>query len=720
MAIARADFPDLSALLNPGNVALIGATAETTGLRGQLTQIMMTRRFGGRIFPVARAGGEIFKQKVYATVSDVPEPLDLAVLAIPAAFVPDALKECADMGIGAASIISAGFADDPGGDGALLQARVQEIAKETGMVVSGPNSLGIANLETGLCASFSRTLEDIDSPLSADRPNARRVAVVSQSGGMGFALYDLARRKGLRCSHVVTTGNEACLETMDVVNHLIENDAADVFLMFVEGFRTPAKLPIVATKALKAGKPIVMIKIGRSDAGARAAASHTAALVGAYGTFDALFRRYAITVGEDMDHLVDLAGAFSQLGHVLPRGNRVGIFTTSGGAGGMCADICGVHGLEVPPLDSRTRAKIDERIPSMGSSENPVDPTAGALKALGFAEISRMISDSPEIDTVMAAVTLRHGNRILKETEALTELGRTLRKPVIFWSFNHPDRRAADMLSHAGLPLFTDLRNASHAIKAMATYSKARQDAVARGDVDVPELPLAARDLLNDAPDGLTEFEAMRVLQCAGISGAGGKLVRSLEEAGLAAEEFAGPVVLKIQSPDIPHKSHAGGVELNIQGADAIKAAFTAIGRRVAQSSPDAHILGVLVQPMAPPGLEMILGIDNRSGFGPLLMVGFGGTAVEQSRDVVFAPADLTRQEALSLVGQLKGAAFLNPDRHDLDALADLMVGLGRFAISANETVAEIDLNPVLLHAPGRGVSLVDALIFKNVAARSS
>jgi acyl-CoA synthetase (NDP forming) len=708
-------MPDLSALLSPAAVAVIGASPDPHILRGRIMAVMGCHDIDIPIYPISRSHGEIMGRKAYPSIADTPTRPDLAILIIPAAHIPGALEECAKVGVKAALILASGFAEDHSAGGSDLQQQVLDIAARTGMLISGPNSEGFATMATKLCATFSPAVEGDDMALTPAWSDAGRIAVVAQSGGMGFAFYDRGRPRDMRFSHVVTTGNEACLEGLDVVDHLIEADEADVFLMFMEDVKTPAKLALVAEKALRAGKPMIVTKIGRSEAGIRAAASHTASLAGSYQTYQAIFERYGVIEGNDTEEMVDIASAFSHYGDRLPAGNRVGIFTGSGGAGGWMADSCAADGLDVPMLDPATRADIDQHLPSYGTSQNPVDGTAGVIRELGYAKMSAMIAASDQVDAVISITSARNPATLQREPKALAELGSATTKPILMWSYTLPHPDVVTLLAKAGLPLFTNMRHCTRALAAMTTYRQVRERFLARPmtpDKAAPDARLAAD--LTTAPEAIAEHQAMQLLAQGGIKAVSGILVTTGDEAAKAAAQISGPVALKIQSPDLPHKSAAGGVALAITGANAARQAFETIQTRVTANAPDARILGTLVQPMARPGLEMILGISNSSGFGPMLMAGFGGTAVEASRDVAFAPVPLDRQDARVLLGKLRGAAMLNALGQDIDALLDLMEKLSGFAAATAEQVAEVDLNPVLVHRPGDGISIVDALIIKH------
>lgn len=707
---------DLSAFLSPKTVAVIGASPDTTSLRGRIMKVLLCHDFKGKVFPISRSHPEIMGLKAFPTISDVPEQVDLAVLIIPAIYVADTLEECAKHRVKSALILSSGFAEDSSEDGDLLQKKLLDISKRTNMVISGPNSEGYANMALKLCPTFSPAVDGENIELMPSWPAKKRIAVIAQSGGMGFSFYDRGRPKNLPFSYVITTGNEACLESLDIVEYLIDSDEADIFLMFMEDVKTPSKLSYVAEKALSVGKPIIVTKIGHSDAGIRAAASHTASLAGSYQIYKSIFERYGIIEGSDIEEIVDIAAGFVYFGDRPPSGKRVGIFTASGGGGGWMADSCASNGLEVPILDNTTRANIDQYLPSYGTSQNPVDGTAGVINQIGYARISEMIAEASNVDTVVTIASTRVSHKLVSEKEKLLEVSRTTNKPIMFWSYTLPHQESAQVLAETGFPLFTDLRNCTKTIATMHDYTVYRDKFLEKRNVlsNDRQYPDELLNLIKNAPENIVEYKAMSILFEAGIKTQKSILVRSKDEAILATKTIGKAVALKVQSPDIPHKSQAGGVVLNIDSHTDVGQQFKSMQSTISQNFPKAIIDGFLIQEMSEPGLEIILGINNREGFGPILMVGFGGIHVEKTRDVAFAPVPLGEDDCNQLLKKLKGSVLLDADKYDVPALIDLMTSLSNFAESTSDYIGEIDLNPVLVHSKGQGVTVIDALMFKH------
>ena len=711
-------MPDIAAMLWPKSVAVVGAAPDPHIIRGRIVQVLGCHPFSGTIYPVSRSHDEIAGMKAYKSVGEVPEQVDLAILVIPAAAVPDAMADCGKAGVRAVLIISSGFAEEVGESGDALQASIRDIAAEYDIAVCGPNSEGFANMLAPLCATFSGVVDDPDVRLVPDYRKDGFIGVTAQSGGIGFAFYDRGRPKELPFSYIVTTGNESSLAGIDFVDYMLDDGRTDVFLMFMEDMKDPDRLPAVAEKALRAGKPIIVTKIGRSAAGQRAAASHTAALTGAYSAYQAMFERYGIIEGYDVEDVVDIAAGFSHCKDKLPHGKRVGIVTGSGGGGGWMADTCEAAGLQVPTLDPATRAVIDEHLPPYGTSQNPVDGTAQAIRSVGYGRFAGMVGQSPEVDGVIVVTSARNATTYQREGESLPQVARESEKPIMFCTYTLPRGPAAEILNAAGYPLYTNMRSCARTFGLMADYREFRERFLRAPVIETGAgKPDAAAKGLGDAGSVLCEYQAAPVLAAYGIPVPKSRLVEDGAAAVAAAQEIGGPVALKVQSPDILHKTEAGAVKLNLTEEAEIAGAVDTLLEKARAYDAKADIHGVLVQPMSPPGHEIILGVNRDDAFGPILMVGLGGIHVEVLKDVAFSPVPVDADQARHLLGRLRGARLLEGVRGeapaDLDALVDLIVKLSRLAYDFKDDIKEIDLNPVLVHAEGQGLSIVDALIVK-------
>lgn len=709
------DAPDLAPLLEPRSVAVIGASSNIHGLRGRTMAVMRRHAFAGPIYPVSRSEVEIAGLRTFPSITEVPGPVDLAIVIIPAKYVPDTLEDCGRAGVRAVQIITSGFAEEAGGDGPAMQARIAGIGRRHNMLICGPNSEGFINTRAALAPTFSPAA-DFDGELYPTHARLGAVSVITQSGGVGFAFFDRGRERDLPFAYVVSTGNEADVDVTDLMHWMLEEGSTDVFIVFVENIRDGARFRRAAARALREGKPVIVLKIGRSEAGARAALSHTAAIVGSYGGFRAVAERYGLIEAADVDEAVELAAGFAAWRGLAVRGRRVGIFTASGGAGGLAADVSIAAGLDVPPLDAETRGLIDAYLPPYGSSQNPVDATAQAIGELGYAGLVELTARSPVLDQVIAIASARLPARFEKDREPLIRAGKAVTKPVAFWTYTQPAPLAVRVLAEAGFPLFTSLRNATRALAAFAALAERRALLdEPEADAGPAEAAETVRRALPAAGGTLCEYEVKPLLAAYGIATAPEALCRSAAEAVAAFGAVKGPVALKLQSPDLPHKSDLGLLLLNLDDDAAVAEGYETLMRRAAEAAPRAVVRGVLVQPMAPAGLELIVGVSRDDTFGPMLTVGLGGIYAELLQDAVTLPAPLNEAEARRGIARLRGAALLTGARgqpaRDVDALADLLVRLSRLASDHAGAIREIDLNPVILHEVGQGLSVADALL---------
>jgi acyl-CoA synthetase (NDP forming) len=705
-------------LLSPDSVAIIGASADQETLRGRLTRALIEHGYDGRVHPVTRSQSEVFGLRAYPTVAALPEPVDLAVILVPAAHVVETLEQCGGRGVRAAVVISSGFAEESNEAARARDLELGRIAERHGIVVCGPNSEGIVNPLRPLVATFSPVFHDPTQSLLPTTAKGRPIAVSCQSGALTFSFLSRGRAKQLRFTHQVSAGNQTVLEAHDYVDWWLDTGDADIFLLYLEGIRRPDRFRAVATKAAEAGKPLIVAKVGRSVAGRRAAASHTGALAQAGDIDDAIFRHHGIIRGDDLDHMLDVAAAFSFCR--LPRGNRVAVITGSGGSAVWMADILSAHGLELPVLEEDIQKRILALLPSYASAQNPVDGTAQAIHEVGYARLVEIVRESKQIDVILLIGSLANEATAGKRAEELASIVDATHQPIVLSTYTTASPGAMARFAEAGIPCYTSMPSCARAIRALVDYSlfqtrlRRRQAAPATS----PGLREEVGRALASAGLVLTEAEAKVVLARYSVPRPPEALVRSADDAVAAAARIGGPVALKVQSPDITHKTEVGAVALGLVGDTAVRNSYQRVLASAGKAHPDAAMHGVLVQAMAPPGREIILGITRDPTFGPVLMIGLGGIHVEVLRDVVFAPVPVGRDEALALLGELEGAALLDGVRGappaDRGALAELMVALSRFAADHADLIEEIDLNPVIVHAQGQGLTVVDALIVKR------
>jgi len=754
-------MPDLDALFRPRSIVLVGVSPDRTIIRGRIVEAVTLHGFDGPLHAVSRSHDEIAGITCYPSVDALPGPVDLAIITIPAEHVAATLRACAEVGAKAAIVISSGFGEERGEAGAARQSAIAAIAREFDMAVLGPNAEGFLNGRMPLAATFSPAVVHVENGLRPQGSRCRGIAVVSQSGGIGFSFFHRGRPKALDFSFVVSTGNEAGLDAMDVAGYLVEDDETAVVLAFLEGVRAPDELLRVAVRAAELGKPLVFAKVGRSEAAAAAAASHTASLTGTARSYDAVFRRYGILSGEDQEHMVDVGAAFAFFGDRLPKGTRVGILTPSGGAGAWLADVCEQHGLEVPALDAETRAAIDRMLPAYGASRNPVDVTAQVIFTVGYAPPLELLARAPGIDAVLVAGSLSHARYVERDFENLVRIGQRVDKPVIFCGYTRANPHAVELLARAGFPCTTSMANAVKAIRAMNEYREflARFDGAPRRAVPADRRVAQA---LSDAAVGagvgvdgepgagpgagvepetrhgaggagprtafapgtvMCEHDAKELLATHGIGGIpAGALALDATAAARIAGEIGGPVAMKVQSSGLPHKSDARAIALGVEGESAVHEAFARIMNNARAFAPSAAIEGVRVERMAGPGVEMIVGVSRDPDFGPMIGVGLGGVLVELLDDFALSPVPVDAVEAREMLLNLRGRRILDGLRGapaaDVDALVRLLVAVSEFAAAAGETLDALDLNPVIVHPRGEGVSVVDAGIVTRAVRR--
>jgi len=689
----------------PESIAVLGASPDLHRIRGRLLHQLRENGFPGRILPINPSYQDIGGLPCFPSIGAVDGPVDLALVAIPAPAVAAAVEECAKAGVKNTLIISSGFAEE-GGAAGDMQAALIEVTKRYGIRACGPNCEGYYNALGRIATTFSPTVEtreDDSQVLVSDR----RIGVIAQSGGIGFALFNRGKAAGLGFTYVISTGNEADLTMADFLDYMVEDERTHAVMLFCEAVRNGPGFVAALAKARRLGKPVIAIKVGRSDAGTRASASHTASLSGSYTAYHAVFERYGVIEAEDADEAVAIAGVV--LSCPLPKGRRAGIVTVSGGGGAWMADTLSAHGLIVPVLSAAMQASLRPLMPSYGASGNPVDVTAqGSNTGPAMMTVMEHLAESDEIDMLVLVSSLASESRASLDAGRIRATAEKCGKPMTVWSYTIPSAFGRDASSGCGLFLHTNLRNAGVAMGRLAGYAE-----VLRRPLPEPFEPVSGR-LYPGLPRVVPEYLAKQVL-AAWLPEAAERLVQSAEAAAQAAATLGFPVALKVQSPDLPHKTEAGGVRLNLADPDAVAAAYAAMLGDVARYAPEAKIDGVLVQKMAPKGHELVIGMVNDATFGPIMMVGYGGTTVELFADVAHSPAPVDEAEAKRMIRSLRSAKLLSGFRGaapiDLAPVAKLLAALSRAALTLAAQVAEFELNPVILHADGSGLTVADALL---------
>lgn len=701
----------IHAMLHPQSIAIVGAT-ERLQYGGRFLKNLLMTGCKARLYPVNPKRDAIFGVPCYHSIAEIPEPVDLAAMVISAPSVIPALREFVAQGAKSALIISAGFAELGTEEGRARQAELRALARESGVRLCGPNCLGLANVGDGIWPTpSSRVAREAHVERSG-------IGLVSQSGATCFLpLMAFAQDRGIGFRYVISTGNEADLESSDYVQYLLRDPEVRVVAMLVEGFKDGAKLVETAEMALETGKPIVLLKIGRSEAGRRGASSHTAAMTGSDVVQDALFKQKGIIRVDDYDELLETANMF--LKAKAPRGERAGVISESGGMGSFMADKCGEVGLEVPPLSAETREKLLAIMGERGSAANPADLTGFGTGEAFPTVLGLLLAEAQQDFVIMSSV----GGEI--QAKAVIEATQKSEKPILFvWSGSTRDTGGLPLLKASNVPLFYLPGKGAKGARRLLDYSRRREAILAeqrQGRRVVPAPPGTALDSLRDLVAGagrqpLTEYDSKRALALFGVSATKEVRCSGGEEAMRAAERIGYPVALKVVSQQIAHKTEAGGVRLGIPDAAALARAIDGVLASVRSRQPEARLDGLLVQQMVSGGIEVILGVSRDVQFGPVLMLGLGGILVEALGAAAWRVCPIGRREAQEMIGEVKGlsrllAGYRGRPKADAEALVEALVHVSRMALWAKDEIASLDINPLAVLPEGQGAVALDALI---------
>ena len=717
----------LDRMLSPASIAILGASEDFVKINGRPLKFLLDKGYGGRIYPVNPKYDTLAGLPCYPTIGAIPEPVDLAIVAVPAAAVLESLRQCAAKGAAAAVVFSSGFAE-MGEAGRAMEEEITTLARASGVRVCGPNTLGFMNTFDRVMATFSQA-GDGDTPPGP-------VGFVTQSGAFGTAIFALARQRGLSLGYFINSGNEADVDFGDLLAHVLEDARIRVVAGYIEGLRDGRKLLAAADRALVLGKPIVLTKVARSGAGARAAASHTGSLAGTDRVYSGVFRQAGIIRARNDEHLLDLAAAFTYC--PLPAGGGVGLVTQSGGAGVLMADRCEELGLAVPELTETTREALRKVVPAFGAVRNPVDITAQfiAEPALLSKSLELVLAD-PGVDVAIFYLGLmeRAAPKIAADLE---RVAKGSPKPLVVAWAGAPETglRALREGGVCVLPSATRAVDAVHGLVQFAArrrrYDRERADGgggqtpalrVAPAAVDSTSVGRGLVPRRNDGRRVLPTEEAFRLLAAYGIATPPSRLAHAGNEAARIAENFGIAVALKAESPAILHKTDVGAVRLGVRGADDVRAAFATIVDNVRRHDATAPLDGVLVQAMVTGGTEMVVGLHHDPQFGPVVMVGLGGIFVEVLEDVAFSAVPLTRGDAEEMLASLRGARILDGvrgrPRADRAALVGVLLAVSRLGAEAGGAIAELDLNPVVVLPEGRGAVALDALVVLSSSERN-
>jgi len=698
----RSKISALDALFRPRNVAVIGASRHRGSIAGEVFHNLLTRGFPGPVYPVNPAARSVQSVHAYASLEAIPDDVDLAVVVVPQRAVVDTVEACARKGIRGVVVITAGFAE-VGKEGKKQQDQLVRIVRSHGMRMVGPNCLGILNTELAvqLNATFAPTW-----------PPEGSVAIASQSGAVGLALLDYARDLGVGISMFASTGNKAELSGNDLLEYWEADASTRVILLYLESFGNPVRFMQIARRVSRA-KPIVVVKSGRTEAGARAASSHTGALAGMDVAVDALLGQAGVIRTETMEELFDLTALLAN--QPVPTGGRVAILTNGGGPGIMASDACESRGLELPELSARTIDSLRVFLPTAASVGNPVDMLASA-SAADYERALRLLLADERLDSVLVMFVPPIVTEAMDVAEAIRRATRGATKPVLcclVGTYGVPT--ALKALREAKVPAYSFPEGAVLALARAVRYGRWLR----RPEGAVPDLDGISREraraVLDRVEDGwLPPNDAREVLGAYGIRVPRSEIVQSASDAARAAGTIGYPVALKLVSSVIQHKTEVGGVRLGLTSSEEVRDAFEAIERSLEEHGLTHEMEGAVVQEMVTAGVETYVGVTHAPGFGALLGFGIGGVNVELWRDVAFRVHPLTDIDAGEMLEQIRGRPLLDGFRGappaDRQALVDAILRVDRM-VAENPEIREMDINPLTALPPGQGVIAIDVRI---------
>jgi acyl-CoA synthetase (NDP forming) len=686
----------LEKFFHPRSIAVVGASDDATRIGGRTVWNLKEGGFAGQIYPVNPNRPDVQGLPAYKALTDIADEVDLAVIALPGDLVLPAMEQAAAKGVKAAVIFSAGF-NEAGAEGAARQAKLLEIARGSGMRIIGPNCLGVYNSTNGAWASFTTVFQP--------RTIGPAIGMISQSGGSAAHIIKLAQMRGLAIGKFITTGNEADIGFGEGLQALAEDPEVSVIVAYIEGIRDRAAFLAGLAAAKRHHKPVITLKVGRTAAGAEAAASHTASLAGEDSVYDAIFRAHGVYRAGSTEELLDIAYAASLTGKTPPRGNRFCTITISGGMGAQIADAATDAGLTLPPLGDEAQARLKALCPP-GSPRNPVDITAQlSTDPHLLAASMRVALETQNFDFVFGFFGVYASVPALNDVilQDLIQLKRDYPAALMGVGVICPPE-IAQKYEAAGYLVFEEPARAVRAMAALCFFARNFEQTSIQAPVAVmPKLEIAAR---------YNESGAKALLAQLGIRSPAEAVAATPEEAGKYAAALTFPVALKIISADILHKSDIGGVKLNLGTADAVEAAARAMAEEVKSHAPHARQEGFLVSEMAGPGVELIIGTRRDKLFGALVMVGLGGVTAELFKDVAIRLAPVTEDEAEAMLRQLTSFPLLDgwrgAARSDIKAATRAIAAISQLA-AAEPKIATIEVNP--LRVQTSGALALDAVI---------
>ena len=693
---------NVSNLLKPKKIALVGASEREGSFGGDTCKNIMDFSDSSKYYFVNPKREEVFGQKCYKSVGDIPDNIDMVIICTPQSTVLDILKDSHKKGCKGAVVYASGYSETGTEEGREEERKLIDLCKELGIALLGPN-----------CGGFINYIDDVYSFafVAEKRDRKGTVGLVSQSGQLALSLMDNPKGK---FSYVISSGNSSVVKVEEYLDFLVDDEETKVVAAYLEGVSKPEIFVNALKKAALKRKPIVILKTGRSEKGSAISASHTGSLSGSDKTYDALFKKFGVIRVNDMEELLSMTHLLSTIKE-YPKNARFAAMNLSGGETIITADIGSLKGINYPDFTDNTMKKLTEMLPSYATPNNPLDMTASlSYDSEKYAGALRAVMDDPNIDMVLIGYTLLLNIAdpcIYYMTEGIEKVvkeGNTKPMVMIPYVENTRNPEYAERLEKAGVSILPPVVYAMEILKKFSEFIEYNPDEHTL-DIGLPT------DDKKETRRFLSEHESKIMLGNAGIPVPKEDIAKDKEEAIKMAGKIGYPLVMKIESADIPHKSDAGGVKLNINSEEDVKKAYDEIMDSVTKYNSTAKINGILMQEMLPKGTELIIGVNNDPLYGPMILCGLGGVFVEIFKDVSLYPAPLNHKEALEMVKSLKGYPLLTGYRGgnelDVEALVDLIVKVSNFAIENKNTVAEIDINPVFLYEKGEGLSVADSLI---------
>lgn len=686
----------------PRSIAVIGASREAGKVGRFVFDNLLAAGFPGDLYPVNPKADEIRGRRSYPSVADVPERVDLAVVVVPAKRVAAVLEECGTSGVKAAIVISAGF-KETGPSGAALEREAMEVARRHGIRVIGPNCLGVIAARERLNASFAPSM-----------PHPGGLSLMSQSGALGTAILDWIAGEGIGMDDFVSLGNKADVSEVDLLRAWVDDPDTTVVAAYLESVSDGAGF-VEAACRLSERKPLIVVKSGGSEAGARAVSSHTGSLAGSERAYEAAFRKAGIVRAFTVEQLFDYSAAFAR--QSLPHGDGVAILTNAGGPAIMATDACERLGMPLASLDGPTIESLRAVLPDAAALYNPVD-VLGDAGADRYEAAARLLYADPGVSALLVILTPQAMTEAYKTAETVAALASESGKTTLACFMGGPlVEPAAALLAQKGVPAYPFPERAASALAAMRRYAEHRSCPIppaVRPEVDTEAARVVIDRSVAAGRPFIVEQDAADVASAYGLRVPAGKLARNLAEARGAARTIGYPLVMKIASPDILHKSDIGGIRVGISGDEELEEAYETIMTSVRTRMRDAVVWGVYVQEMVSGGREVIIGVNRDPSFGPLLMFGMGGIYVEVLKDVTFRLCPVSQDEARQMITEIRSFGLLRGARGekpaDVDAIAEAMVRVSAMAVD-HEEILELDINPLTVMEKGGGAIAVDVRI---------